>query len=159
MGDAGEHHHRTGWLQRWQDTEPLRLHLYGITVPVLAAAVVYGWLTTEQMGAWLAVAAALFVGSTAAGELARRKVWAPASVDLAVRTADDDGYADGLEDGMHRARVQVTTAGPEELQEALERDPQPATAHIQAAGRCRHVESGDRCVLPVHPQEVRHRYE
>jgi hypothetical protein len=141
----GDHGAPQSFLDRWRDTEPLRLYLYGITVPLLAAAVTYGWLTTEQLGAWLAVAAALFVGSTAAGELARRVVWAPASVDRQLQVADADGYRDGREDAVRGSGLPAALV--------------PATALMQALGRCRNVEDGHRCVLPPHPQGVVHQYE
>ena len=70
----GDHDAPSSFLERWAETEPLRLYLYGITVPLFGVALVYGWLNAEQLAAWLAVAAALFIGSTVAGELARRKV-------------------------------------------------------------------------------------
>lgn len=138
----------SGFLAHWKQTEPVRLYLYGITVPLLAVAVVYGWLTTEQMGAWLAVAAALFVGSTLAGELARKRVASPAEL----RQVDRHAYCDGLEEGTRQAasltveKAHAVMAG------------QPATAAIPV-GRCRRVESGDRCILPAHPDGVPHRFE
>jgi hypothetical protein len=142
----GDHDEPASWLDRWRDTEPLRLHLYGITVPLLAVCVTYGWLTTEQLGAWLAVAAALFLGSTLAGELARRVVWAPASVAARVAQQDELAYADGREDAERRAA-------------AAETELQPATAFMGRLDRCRRVENGDRCTLPAHPEGVEHRFD
>lgn len=148
---AGDHSAPINLLDRWRDTEPLRLYLYGITVPVLAAAVTYGWLTTEQLGAWTAVAGALFVGSTAAGELARRAVWAPATVDRTVAAVDERAYTDGVEDGERRA-----AGAPLEQAARVAGEQVPATATMQALGRCRRVENGNRCTLPAHPEAVAH---
>jgi hypothetical protein len=129
-------------LQRWADAQPVRLFLYGLTVPVLAACVVYGWLTTEQAGAWLAVAGALFGATVAGTELARRVAWAPVSVEQVLADTDRRAYRDGVEHGLQQR--------PADL---------PATAHMQAVGRCRRVEDGNRCVLPAHPEVVAHQYE
>ena len=143
MTDVGEHRAPSSWLERWQRTEPLRLYLYGITVPLLAAAVTYGWLTTEQLGAWLAVAGALFVGSTVAGELARRKV-TPVDGPVVEDWLDQvhrDSYSRGVEDALH------TTPD--------------ATAQMRAVrpgGTCRYIENGRRCVLDVHEEETPHHY-
>lgn len=136
----GDHDAPSSWWQRWNEQEPLRLHLYGVMVPALAAAVTYGLLTTEQMGAWLAVAGAALLG-VGTLERVRKIVWAPASVDDALTAADRRGYTDGLRDSD------------------VEHDAQPATAHMQSLGRCRHVEGGNRCVLPPHPEGVGHRFD
>lgn len=145
---AGDHSAPMTLLERWRETEPLRLHLYGITVPALAVAVAYGWLTTEQLGAWTAVAAAMFLGSTAAGELARRVVWAPATVDRTLRSVDRDAYREGVHDG------QETPDGPARTEQFPAAA--PGTATMQSLGRCRRVEAGSRCTLPAHPDEVAH---
>jgi hypothetical protein len=147
------------WLEHWKRTEPLRLYLYGIVVPLLGAAVVYGLLTTEQLTAWLAVAGAALLGVGALERARSRHLWAPASVERETDAADDRGYAEGLEDGTRRGHLEVRTASAEELEQVLARDPQPATAHMASLGRCRNVEGGHRCVLPPHPQGVGHRYE
>jgi hypothetical protein len=140
----GEHQVPQSFLDRWRDTEPLRLWLYGIVVPALAAAVVYGWLTTEQMGAWLAVAAAALLG-VGAMERVRRTVWAPASVERRMHEVDADAYQDGRDDAERGSGLPVALV--------------PPTALMQALGRCRNVEAGNRCVLPPHPEGVEHRYE
>jgi hypothetical protein len=150
---AGEHAAPVNWLERWRETEPLRLYLYGITLPVLALCLAYGWLTTDQLGAWAAVAAALFLGSTAAGELARRRVWAPATVDLRLQQVDDRAYADGLEDGERRGAL--VAASPVPATEAMPAQ-RPRTSTIPALGRCRRVEDARRCTLPMHPEDVGH---
>ena len=130
--------------ERWEQTEPLRLHLYGITVPLLGVALAYGWVTTEQMGAWLAVAAALFLGTTMAGELARRHVWAPASVDESRR----DAYARGVQDALH------VTPDEDEGAERLE----TRELAVTRTGRCREVDGGRRCALRRHAREEPHLY-
>jgi hypothetical protein len=135
---AGDHAAPVNWLERWRDTEPLRLYLYGITVPVLGACLAYGWVTQEQMGAWLAVAAALFLGSTMAGELARRVAWAPQSVGLALDEQHQDSYAQGVEDAVHSAT--------------------PETVAMTRVRACTEVKEGRRCTLPIHPASVSHHY-
>lgn len=143
MTTVGEHSAPSNFLQRWQETEPLRLWLYGTTVPLLGAAVVYGWLTTEQLAAWLPVAAALFIGSTVAGELARRQVNSPATLEYRLGAQDRTSYARGVQDALHRT--------PEQLSTQLR--PQP-----ELYG-CRHVRGGRRCVLDVHGKKTEHSYE
>lgn len=135
---AGDHAAPVNWLERWRDTEPLRLYLYGITVPLLGVCLVYGWVTQEQMGAWLAVAAALFLGSTMAGELARRVAWAPASVSLVLDEQHRDSYAQGVEDAVHSST--------------------PETVALGRVRACTEVEDGRRCTLPIHPLSVPHHY-
>lgn len=110
-----------GFLRRWQDAEPLRLYLYGITVPLLGAALAYGWLSTEQLGAWLAVAGALFVGSTVAGELARRKVASPRTVEHWLEQQHQASWELGVEDTL---AAQEPEAGPEP--EQPEQEPEEA---------------------------------
>jgi len=141
--DVGEHRAPANWLERWQETEPLRLRLYGITVPLLAAAVTYGWITTEQLGAWAAVAGALFLGSSLAGELARRKVTPVEGPVLGgwLEEVHRDSYSRGVEDALH------TTPD--------------ATAEMRAVRpveRCRYIESGRRCVLDTHGKGTPHHY-
>lgn len=136
---VGEHSAPSSWLDRWQQTEPLRLYLYGITVPLLGVALVYGWVTTEQLGAWAGVAGALFVGSSVAGELARRKVNSPATLDAALDEQHRDSYSRGVEDALHRT-------------------PDLVTATVRAPERCRFIENGRRCVLDVHGTEAPHHY-
>ncbi len=142
----GQHDAPVNWLERWRQTEPLRLYLYGITVPVLGLALVYGWVTTDQAGAWLGVAAALFLGSTVAGELARRQVTSPATRERELVRVDEAGYARGVQDA-----VQVS---PDDLAEAR-------TAQLLAVRpqkRCRNIEHGRRCVLNPHEEGTPHHY-
>jgi hypothetical protein len=142
VGDSdGRHAAPPSALSRWQETEPIRLYLYGITVPLLGAAVAYGWMTTEQLGAWLAVAGALFLGSTLAGELARRRAWAPHTVDDALDEQHRESYAMGVQDAVHHARTPETVAMEQ-----------------VTSGRCRDVTGGRRCVLQRHGEETPHHY-
>jgi hypothetical protein len=138
-----EHGAPSSWLGRWQETEPLRLYLYGITVPLLAAAVTYGWLSTEQLGAWLAVAAALFIGSSVAGELARRKVTPVEGpvLNYWLDQVHQDSYTRGVEDALH-----VTPDATAEMRA------------VRPVERCRFIESGRRCVLDQHGKETPHHY-
>lgn len=87
---------RGGALSRWRQTEPLRLWLYGVTVPLLAALVGYGLLTGHQAGLWLAVLTAALLGGGV--ETARQYVVAPATARTAVHEAalvsgDDEATA------------------------------------------------------------------
>jgi hypothetical protein len=143
----GDHDAPVSWLERWQVTEPLRLYLYGITVPMLGVALVYGWVTTEQMGAWLAVAAALFIGSTVAGELARRQVTSPATRDRELEETHAASYASGVQDALHTTPDAVASAATTQMQAIRPQD-----------GRCRFIENGRRCVLNAHRREVLHHY-
>lgn len=141
---AGEHSAPVTLLQRWADAQPVRLYLYGLTVPVLGLCLAYGWVTQERVGPWLAVAGALFLASAGGTELARRTAWAPRSVDRALDEADRRGFSDGLREAAQQQAVEGV---------------QPATAQMASLGRCRHVEDGNRCVLPAHPGAVVHAYE
>lgn len=135
----GDHDAPENWLDRWRETEPLRLYLYGITIPVLGAAVAYGWITTEQHTAWLAVGSAILLATGAGGELARSRVDSPTTRTWRLDEQHKASYAQGVEDAMHRT--------PETV--AMER----------VNGRCRNIESGRRCILPAHDQEaVPHNY-
>lgn len=140
MPDVAEHAAPVGWLERWKATEPLRLYLYGITVPLLAAAVTYGWLTTEQLGAWLAVAGALFIGSSVAGELARRHVVSPATSDRWMDDVHAASYAQGVQDAVHRTPDLIAARTTE-------------MAAVRPTERCRYIENGRRCVLDAHKVE------
>ena len=141
-----DHDKDTDWLDTWRDTEPLRLYLYGITVPLLGVGLVYGWLTERQLGAWLAVAAALFIGSSVAGELARRQVTSPATVHAWLAETDRDSYARGVEDALH------TTPDETAAETAQLRKVRPQ------AERCRYIENGRRCVLNAHSKAAPHHY-
>jgi len=141
-----EHAAPVSWLERWQQTEPLRLYLYGITVPLLGAAVVYGWLSTEQLGAWLAVAGALFIGSTVAGELARRQVASPRYVDEVLEDQHRLSYVQGVEDTL--------TATPDALAAHT-----AELTKVRPVKRCGYIENGRRCVLDEHTrEEMPHHY-
>lgn len=139
---VGEHSAPSGVFERWNDTEPLRLYLYGITVPVLGVCVVYGWLSTEQLGAWLAVAGAVFLAAGLGGELARRQVTSPATLELDLDEQHRKSYARGVEDALHRTPDVVTTE----------------VRQVRTPERCRYIESGNRCVLPAHGKETPHHY-
>jgi hypothetical protein len=140
-----EHSEPVNWLERWSETEPLRLYLYGITVPVLGVAVVYGWMSTEQLGAWLAVAAALFIGSSVAGELARQKVTSPATLEHQLTVQHEVSYTDGVQDALQRT-PDLLAAETAQL------------AAVRPVERCRYIESGRRCVLDAHGKETPHHY-
>ena len=144
----GEHDERINWLTYWRDAEPLRMYLYGITVPLLGLALVYGWLTTEQLGSWLAVAAALFLGSTAAGELARRKVSSPLYVDELLHEQHKVSYASGVKDALHITPDETA----EKYLETTEMQ------QVTSPGRCRYIENGRRCVLDAHGKGTPHHY-
>jgi hypothetical protein len=85
-----------GLLARWRQTEPLRLWLYGIAVPLLALLVGYGLLTHGLAGLWLAVLTAALLGGSVEG--ARQYVVSPATAAAAVeqtaRAVDKYGAAD-----------------------------------------------------------------
>jgi len=59
---------------RWRDTEPVRLYLYGLLVPAAGLAVLYGLLSAEQAAGWLVVAGAALGVGVPAVELARSRV-------------------------------------------------------------------------------------
>lgn len=84
-----------GLLARWKQTEPLRLWLYGIAVPLLAALVGYGLLTGTQAGLWLAVLTAALLGGGV--EAARQYVVSPATARAALTEAAAAGLQDDPE--------------------------------------------------------------
>lgn len=59
-------------LKRWKATEPLRLYVYGLVAPVMAALILYGVLSSEEAAAWAGIAAAVLL--PAGAEAARAKV-------------------------------------------------------------------------------------
>jgi hypothetical protein len=153
--DVGEHSApEPGLLERWKQTEPLRLYLYGVTVPLLGVALVYGWVNAEQLGAWLAVSGALFIGSSVAGELARRKVTPVEGPVLGAWLEEQhrDSYTRGVEDALH-----VTPDATAELRQVT-----PETTELRqvrpSRGTCGYIESGRRCVLDRHGRETPHHY-
>lgn len=82
--------HSEPLLERWRNTEPVRLYLYGILVPGVAVLVGYGWLTTERAGLWLAVGAAVLLFTGAGTELARHTVDSPRTVETIVERVRAD---------------------------------------------------------------------
>lgn len=74
-----------GLLARWKQTQPVRLWLYGIAVPLLAALVGYALLTEHHMALWLAVVQAVLLGGGVEG--ARQFAVAPATARTAVSAA------------------------------------------------------------------------
>lgn len=78
--------HRTpGARLTWQETEPVRLYLYGVLVPLVALLVALGVVQTDQALLWLAVGAAVL--GVPAVERARSLVDSPAT-----RAARVDGF-------------------------------------------------------------------
>ena len=142
-----EHAAPVPMLERWKATEPLRLYLYGITVPLLGVALVYGWMTADQLGAWLAVAGALFLGSTVAGELARTKVTPVVRAEEMLDQVHAASYAQGVQDAVHTTpdlvAVNVRTT---------------EMAAVRPPDRCRYIENGRRCVLDPHERGTPHHY-
>lgn len=95
-----------GLMARWRQTEPLRLWLYGIAVPLLTALVGYALLTGHQAGLWLAVLqAALLGGGT---EVARQYVVAPATARAAAFDAALETSAPGVPGGDPAAAERAT---------------------------------------------------
>lgn len=74
-----------GLMTRWRQTEPVRLWLYGMAVPIVAVLVGYGLLTGQQAGLWLAVVTAALLGGGT--ELARGFAVSPATARAAVGDA------------------------------------------------------------------------
>lgn len=87
MAEHAQDQEQQGALARWRQTEPLRLWLYGIAVPIVALLVGYGLLTGHLAGLWLAVVTAALLGGGVEG--ARQFVVAPATARAAVREAAD----------------------------------------------------------------------
>lgn len=92
----------TGLLARWRQTEPLRLWLYGIAVPLLLALVGYGLLTDAHSTLWLAVLQAALLSGGVEG--ARQFVVAPATARAAIRDAVRfaPGHTEDAVDGVGR---------------------------------------------------------
>jgi len=87
---------QVGALERWRQTEPLRLWLYGIAVPLLAALVGYGLLADAHSVLWLAVLQAVLLGAGTEG--ARQFVVSPATAVRAVQSAVRNAWDDVDED-------------------------------------------------------------
>lgn len=58
-------------LKRWKESEPVRLYLYGLLVPVLALLIAYGLIAAEDAPLWAALVTSALVPTGA--ELARRR--------------------------------------------------------------------------------------
>jgi hypothetical protein len=69
---------RPSILERWKQTEPVRLYVYGLLAAVLLALVVVGWMTEDLSAALTGILAALLVGVPGA-EAARVSVISPAT--------------------------------------------------------------------------------
>jgi len=147
----GDHDAPSSLLGRWQETEPVRLWLYGISFPVTALFVGYGWITTEQAGLWLAVAGGLLGATVVGTEAARHVAWSPDYAEQQLRQEGKAAYADGVRAAMHRT--------PDVVAGAVEREPGTTALTVANLGRCRRVENGDRCTLPPHPEGVEHRFD
>lgn len=75
----------TGLVDRWRRTEPLRLHLYGVAIPLLLLLVGYGAMSDHHSALWLAVLQAALLGGGV--EAARTWTVSPATARLAVQEA------------------------------------------------------------------------
>lgn len=95
----------TGLLERWRCTEPLRLWLYGVAVPLLLALVGYGVLSDHHSALWLAVLQAALLGAGTEG--ARQFVVSPATARSAIRAAVHHAWDDGMVDDADHVRQVV----------------------------------------------------
>ena len=109
-------------LERWAATEPLRLAIYPTAVAVAGLLVGYGFIAPEQTNTVATVVAAVLggLGPVIAGEIARRRTWAPATVRRTVDEWREHEYGVGFTDGT-------------ELAERSLADPRHTVAEIQAA--------------------------
>jgi hypothetical protein len=144
---VSDHRAPSGWLERWQEAEPVRLYLWSVAAAVITAATVAGWLTAQLSVAVTGVAAAVLMFPAAAA--ARRRAWSPRSVHLALQQQADRSYEDGAR-GMYLAQ-QATT----ELEQLA-----PETAPLETVTRCRWSDGKGRwCSLGQHPRTVAHKPE
>jgi hypothetical protein len=74
-----------GLFRRLQESEPVRLYLYGVAAAVLAALVALGVVTGEQAAVWGGVAAAVLAVPVTEG--VRSQVYSPRSTLQAVAAA------------------------------------------------------------------------
>ena len=150
----GEHRGPVGWLERWQQAEPVRLYLWSVATAVLTAALVAGWVTEQLYVALVGVVSAvLIVGGTA---LARGVAYAPATHERLVEEQARHSYDDGVRygrslPGRHRSpetaadTTEIAALGPE----TAPRDTVAPCGFTDAAGRV--------CTLVRHPARVGHR--
>lgn len=146
-----------GWLEQWKAEEPLRLYLWSVAAAVLVGGVGTGLLAeTWALAIGAVIAAVLMVGGTAA---ARAQAFAPATVDGLL----DGQHATSYSRGYTAALRTMDRPGPDHVHPDATRElpaqSGPATQPRTALGRCRHVESGRRCTMDVHPDTFGHRLE
>lgn len=66
-------------VREWLQSEPVRLYLYGVLVPLLALLVAIGVITADLVPLVLALAAAVF--GVPAAENLRKRVTSPKTLD------------------------------------------------------------------------------
>lgn len=120
---AGQHRRPISW----QDTEPVRLYLYSVLVPVVALLVLRGLVSAQESVLWLGVGAAVL--GVPAVERVRSLVTSPATVQKladahgaavvqAAREGFDAGQVNALREvaqtiTVEPAAVRITAAGAE----------------------------------------------
>ena len=85
--------HSVGLLRRWQDSEPVRLYLYGVLGAVLPLLLEYGLMTGSTAALWSAAAAAVL--GVPAVEGLRSQVFSPRSTVQSVVAAHRNGVTEG----------------------------------------------------------------
>lgn len=83
-------------IKAWKSSEPVRLYLYGMLVPVLALLAVKGVIGNDDIALYVAIGGAVLVGP--ATEKARASVYSPDTVDATLAVTEEDEYV-----GDHRA--------------------------------------------------------
>lgn len=128
------------------DTEPLRRALYPIAVALVALLVGYGVVDGEQAPLWLSLAVAVLMPGGI--EVARRVVFAPATV-YAEAHAWQAALTDRVDAEFARGVAVGQGFGDEPGEHAADRTPTQEFA-VSRADRCREVEDGRRCRLRPH---------
>lgn len=90
----GDHTSPDPLIERWRETNPVRLVQYPVVVAVVALLVWYGVIAAEAAPLWLALAAAVL--SAAGIEVARAQVNSPATA----RELEREAYAHGVKDAL-----------------------------------------------------------
>lgn len=171
----GDHDAPSSWLERWRESEPVRLYLWGVASSVVAASLVAGWLTAELAVAVTGVAAAVLMLPATAW--ARRETYSPRTVDQLLAQTVPEARVDGLLEEQHALSYRQGVEAATQALAQVQRTPDVVAAETRelaavAAAEterawpreqlppCPYVsDDGRRCVLPWHPATFPHRLD
>lgn len=141
MGDT----RRETLLERWDETEPLRLRVWPAAAAVIALAVPFGLWTGDQAAAVAAVVSVVLLGGAA--EAGRRVAWAPRTVERVLDQQHTTSYADGVDAGREELATELAASH-------VQRTPDQVAAELAASQVQR---TPDQVAAELVPSPGRHR--